>query len=44
MYIPSSKNALVKDHYQNLGFEELNENNFQLQVSNYTKQDFFIND
>lgn len=40
-YIPTAKNALVKSHYENLGFTEV-EGKWQLNVSNYKCKQHFI--
>jgi FkbH-like protein len=40
-YIPTAKNELVKDHYQNLGFES-QENYWVLNAKSYQKKNFHI--
>ncbi len=40
-YIPTAKNAMVKDHYKNLGFEE-NGNEWILNVADYDPKPCFI--
>jgi predicted enzyme involved in methoxymalonyl-ACP biosynthesis len=34
-FIPTKKNDLVKDHYRNLGFSEISENVFDLEINKY---------
>lgn len=44
-YIPTPKNALVKDHYYNLGFEKISSPEYEryvLDVDNYLKRECFI--
>jgi FkbH-like protein len=42
-YIPTAKNQMVKDHYQNLGFKQLN-NQWILNISEHEfKQTYIIN-
>ena len=40
-YIPTAKNSMVEDHYENLGFIN-HENNWKLMVSNYKTKKCFI--
>lgn len=44
-YLPTSKNAMVADHYQKLGFNSINnsENQFVIDISNYTTKECYIN-
>jgi FkbH-like protein len=43
-YIPTSKNAMVADHYQKLGFKPKSniENQFVIDVNNYTTKECYI--
>ena len=41
-YIPSAKNGMVKAHYQNLGFVETTENNWELNIGNYADKNVHI--
>jgi len=40
-YIPTDKNAIVKDHYVNLGFEK-EQNYFSLEIQNYQDKKIYI--
>lgn len=40
-YIPSAKNSMVKDHYQNLGFKVI-ENNWELLIDTYNQKECYI--
>ncbi|WP_158826211.1 HAD-IIIC family phosphatase [Mucilaginibacter lacusdianchii] len=40
-YLPTAKNAMVKDHYANLGFEQCN-GHWLLNISQYQNKDCFI--
>jgi FkbH-like protein len=40
-YLPSAKNAMVKDHYQNLGFEK-RENYWELPIEKHRYQECYI--
>jgi predicted enzyme involved in methoxymalonyl-ACP biosynthesis len=42
-YVPTKKNALVQDHYRNLGFEDVGGGMWQLKVVNFMKPEYFIN-
>jgi FkbH-like protein len=41
-YIPTQKNAMVKDHYKNLGFEKINETHYRLNLESYQNKECFI--
>lgn len=41
-YLPTSKNAMVADHYQKLGFEPINENYWELEVDKYDNKECYI--
>ena len=41
-YIPTPKNAMVKDIYKTMGFEEISENNYVMDVSKYEEKKIFI--
>ncbi|MDX2171908.1 MAG: HAD-IIIC family phosphatase [Bacteroidota bacterium] len=41
-YIPSAKNGMVKDHYSNLGFTQINDL-WELDVNSYSPRKCFIN-
>jgi FkbH-like protein len=41
-YIPTPKNALVKEHYRNLGFTEDGNGEWVLDVASYTPREHFI--
>lgn len=41
-YIPTPKNAMVKDIYERMGFSRTGENKFQLDISKYKVQKTFI--
>ena len=43
-YIPTAKNAMVKDIYKQFGFEEYQENLYRLRISEYVQRDTQIND
>lgn len=42
-YIPSSKNALVADHFKKLGFVDCDNHHYLLEISNYKNLDTHIN-
>ncbi len=42
-YIPSPKNAMVMDHYKNLGFRKVDEY-WELNLTEYTNKECFINE
>jgi len=41
-YIPTAKNQMVKDHYKNLGFTELPDGRFALDVESYQDRECYI--
>jgi FkbH-like protein len=41
-YIPTSKNGLVKNHYLELGFSDLNDGKWALSVGEYDQKEHFI--
>ena len=41
-YIPTLKNSMVKEHYPNLGFVPIAENQWTLDVDSYTNKDCYI--
>lgn len=41
-YIPTAKNAMVKDHYVNLGFKALGDNQFVLDIESYKERECYI--
>ena len=41
-YIPTPKNAMVKDIYKTMGFEGLSENNYVMDVNKYDEKKIFI--
>ena len=41
-YIPTPKNAMVKDIYKTMGFDETTENNYVMEVSKYKEKKIFI--
>lgn len=41
-YIPTAKNALVKDFYKEQGFSEIEENKFELNLDNYLNTKDFV--
>ena len=41
-YIPTPKNAMVKDIYKTMGFEEISENNYVMDVNKYEEKKIFI--
>ena len=41
-YIPTPKNAMVKDIYKTMGFEEITENNYVMDVSKYEEKKIYI--
>ena len=41
-YIPTPKNAMVKDIYKTMGFEEISENNYVMDVSKYEEKKIYI--
>ena len=41
-YMPTPKNGLVKDHYQNLGFKPAENNTWELNIKEYTFKNNFI--
>ena len=41
-YIPTPKNAMVKDIYKVMGFEEISENNYVMDVSKYKEKKIYI--
>lgn len=42
-YIPTPKNAMVKDIYQRFGFTQTSENHYEMSVSLYSQKENFIN-
>lgn len=42
-YIPTQKNAMVKDHYINLGFERIDETHYRLNLESYQNKECYIN-
>ncbi|MCR4788926.1 MAG: HAD-IIIC family phosphatase [Lachnospiraceae bacterium] len=43
-YIPTAKNAMVKDIYRSFGFTETSENKYEIRISDYKPQEVFIKD
>jgi len=41
-YIPTKKNEIVREHYKNLGFSEITENTWKLDVEQYEMKNNFI--
>ena len=41
-YIPTPKNAMVKDIYKTMGFEEISENNYVMDVNKYEEKKIYI--
>lgn len=41
-YIPTLKNTMVKDIYKTMGFEEISENNYVMDVSKYEEKKIYI--
>ena len=41
-YIPTPKNAMVKDLYENMGFERIDENRFEAEVDRFQYHKTFI--
>ncbi len=41
-YIPTPKNAMVKDIYKTMGFTEISENNYVMDVSKYEEKKIYI--
>ena len=41
-YIPTSKNAMVKDIYKTFGFVETNENKYEISIDQYTPKKMHI--
>lgn len=41
-YIPTPKNAMVREHYSNLGFEPISENRYMLDIESYKDKECYI--